>query len=64
MKLLMCGNGKAPGFLFRLDFYTYGTWVMDLNDRIDLNFMNLFDVKSLPDQQGKIRRGNDDMSQY
>ena len=57
----MCGNGKALGFRFGLALY--GKWVMDLKDRIDQNLMNLFDVKSLPDQ-GDIRRGDYDTSQY
>jgi hypothetical protein len=58
LKLLVCGDGKALGFRFGLALY--GTWVMDLKDRIDQNFMDLFAVDQLPPPQNQPL----DTSQY
>jgi selenide,water dikinase len=46
MKLLMCGDGTALGFRFGIPIY--GKWVWQLKDTIDRMFMDLFDVKNLP----------------
>ena len=61
LKLFSCGDGKALGLRFGLVFY--GKWVFDLKNRIDLNFMQLFDPEKLPDRS-RISRGNYDTSQY
>jgi len=59
LKLLVCGDGKALGLRFGQAFY--GKWVMDLKDKIDTNFMDLFKEENLPD----LRDGGEyDTSQY
>ncbi len=47
MKLMVCGDGTALGFRFGFPFY--GKWVWELKDRIDRNFMALFQKENLPD---------------
>ena len=47
LKLLVCGDGRALGFRFGLAFH--GKWVMDLKDKIDTNFMDLFREEHLPE---------------
>ena len=44
LKLLVCGPGQAVGFRFGIPLY--GKWVLQMKDRIDQNFMNLFRVKT------------------
>ena len=58
LKLLVCGNREAMGFRFGLALH--GKWVFALKDRIDQNFMKLFDVSNLePPTPGSY-----DTSQY
>lgn len=47
LKLLVTGGGKALGFRFGQALQ--GKWVMELKDKIDQNFMDLFKKENLPD---------------
>lgn len=47
LKLLVTGGGKALGFRFGQALH--GKWVMQLKDKIDQNFMDLFKRENLPE---------------
>jgi pyridine nucleotide-disulfide oxidoreductase family protein len=59
LKLIVCGDGRALGLRFGQAFH--GKWVMELKDKIDTNFMDLFKRDLLP--QLKVGEGYD-TSQY
>ena len=61
LKLFACGDGTAVGFRFGIAFR--GPWVFQLKDTIDRMFMDLFQVKKLPDMN-QIKKGDYDTHQY
>ncbi|CAB9506560.1 NADH dehydrogenase [Seminavis robusta] len=59
LKLLVCGDGRALGLRFGQAFH--GKWVMELKDKIDTNFMDLFRREHLTE----LKAGEEyDTSQY
>lgn len=61
LKLLVCGDGTALGFRFGLPLK--GKWVWQLKDAIDMMFMDLFRVETLPDLS-EVEGSGYDTSQY
>ena len=57
LKLLVCGPGQAVGFRFGIPLY--GKWVLQMKDRIDQNFMNLFRVKTDTSKSQSLPANND-----